>query len=44
MTVEVGEYQDFARQEPEDAPVKTVHKPSRYLWTHETMTFLPGLI
>lgn len=29
VTVEVGEYQDFAKQQAEDAPVEAAHKPSR---------------
>lgn len=47
VTLEVGVYQDFAKHEPKDAPVETAHKPSRYLETHETVTFfflLPDLI
>lgn len=29
VTVEVGEYQDFAKHQADDAPVKAAHKPSR---------------
>lgn len=44
VTLEVGVYQDFAKHERKDAPVETAHKPSRYLETHVTVTFLSGLI
>ncbi|XP_056891300.1 CD209 antigen-like protein C isoform X13 [Takifugu flavidus] len=36
VTLEVGEYQDFAKHQAEDAPVEAAHKPSRSTETCET--------